>query len=208
MKIRLITVAIALAVAVPSPAAAAAPPTVSPGLGSGTATVPASAMLQASDLGGVTPTPVTDDYWDSLRPPQPCSATPYPSTVLVRAGRAVSVLIGVDDRPTVVVEHVASYRVDGAHRYLRELRRAVAACRADAGWTVLATGVAGNESVLLRHREFIDFAGAYKNTYVLTARVGSALVVLADAGWETGNGHEALVRQLSAAAVRRAAVAG
>lgn len=197
MKIRLIAVAIALAVAVPFPAAAAA-----------RATVPASTMLQASDLGGVTPTPVTDDYWDALRPPQPCSATAYPSTALVRASRAISVLIGVDDRPTVVVEHVASYRADGAHRYLRELRRAVAACPADAGWTVLATGVAGNESVLLRHREFIDFSGTYKNTYVLTARVGSALVVLADAGWETGNGHEALVRQLSAAAVRRAAVAG
>ena len=197
MKIRLIAVAIALAVAVPVPAAAQA-----------RATVPASAMLQASDLGGATPTPVTDDYWDALRPPQPCSATPYPSTALVRASRAISVMIGVDNRPTVVVEHVASYRADGAHRYLRELRRAVAACSADDGWTVLATGVAGNESVLLRHREFIDFSGTYKNTYVLTARVGSALVVLADAGWETGNGHEALVRQLSAAAVRRAAVAG
>ena len=172
--------------------------------------IPDAALLQPEDLGGATPTPVTDDYWSALRPPQPCADAPYPSAALRRADRAISALIGVDDRPTVVMEHVATYRSDGAHRYLRELRRAVASCdgldRHDPHWTVLGTGVAGDESVVLRLREYIDYADTYKDTYLVVARIGRVLVVLADTGWETGDGHLALVRELSTTAVRRAAV--
>jgi hypothetical protein len=117
----------------------------------------------------------------------------------------MSAMIGFNERPTVIMEHVATYRADGADRYLTELRRNLASCD-DTGWTVLATGVAGDESMLLQLREYIDYAETWKHTYVLVARVGSALVVLADHGWENGNGHENLVRDLSAAAVLRAAV--
>ena len=172
--------------------------------------IPDAALLQPEDLGGATPEPVTGDYWSALRPPQPCADRPYPSTASRRVDRAVSAMVGVGDRPTVVMADVALYRGDGAHRYLRELRRAVAACDEpgprDPRWTVLATGVAGDESVLLRLREYVDYAGTYKNTYLVAARTGRVLVVVADAGWETGGGHEALVRDLSTAAVRRADV--
>ncbi|GAA3346063.1 hypothetical protein GCM10020358_55630 [Amorphoplanes nipponensis] len=165
-------------------------------------TVPASALLQPADLGGAGTTAVTDDYWAALQPPQPCG--PYPSARLRRADRAVQAMIGVDDRPTVVVNDVAIYAADGAHRYLRQLRRAVAGC--GPGWAVLATGVAGDESVLLRHREHIDYADTDKDTYVVVARTGRALVVVADTGWETADGHEAVVRDLAPVAVGRAAV--
>jgi hypothetical protein len=172
--------------------------------------IPAAALLQPEDLRGATPTPVTDDYWSAMRPPQPCADAPYPSAALRRADRAVSALIGVDDRPTVVMEHVATYRSNGAHRYLRELRRALAACdgldQHDPHWTVLGTGVAGDESLVLRLREYIDFADTYKDSYLVVARVGRVLVVLADTGWETAGGHLALVRELSTTAVRRAAI--
>jgi hypothetical protein len=104
------------------------------------------------------------------------------------------------------VEHVAVYRSRGAHRHLRELRRAVAASGGAGGWSVLASGVAGDESVLLRLREHLDYAGVGKDTYVVVARTGRALVVVADTGWETGDGHEALVRALGPAAVRRAGI--
>jgi hypothetical protein len=167
--------------------------------------IPDAALLQPQDLGGVAPSEVTDDYWDALRPPQPCADRPYRSTALRRADRAVSALIGVNDRPTVVVEDVAVYRADGAHRYLRELRRHLTKC---ADWTILARGVGGgNESVLLRHREYIDYADTYTNTYVMVARVGRVVVVVADTGWETASGHKSLVRHLSKVAVRRAAAA-
>jgi hypothetical protein len=177
---------------------------------SGSAPIPDAALLQLQDLHGATPTPVTDDYWAALRPPQPCADRPYPSTALRRADRAVTALIGVDGAPTVVMAHVGTYRSDGAHQYLRQLRRALAACdgldQDDVRWTVRATGVAGDESLLLSRRTYIDYADSYHNTYLVVARVGHALVVVADTGWETASGHEALVRELSVAAVRRAAV--
>lgn len=163
--------------------------------------VPAAAMLQAVDLNGTATTPVTDS-WVALRPPQPCG--PYASAKLRRADRAVQAMIGVNDRPTVIVNDVAVYASDGAQRYLRDVRRAVATC--GHGWSVRASGVAGDESVLLRHREYIDYAQANKDTYIVVARTGRAVVVVADTGWETADGHEALVRSLSVAAVRRAAV--
>ncbi len=174
------------------------------------ASIPDAAMPRAEDLRGAIPEAVTDDYWSALRPPQPCSGGPYPSAVLLRADRAVSAVVGVGERPTVVLAHVATYRSDGAHRYLRDLRRAIAACDRpgplEPRWTVLATGVAGDESVLLELREYVDHAEAYKSTYVVAARAGQALVVVADTGWETGNGHRDLVQELSVRAVARARV--
>lgn len=173
-------------------------------------TIPDAAMPRAEDLRGATPQPVTDGYWDALRPPQPCRAGPYPGAVLLRADRAVSAVVGLDGRPTVVLAHVATYRSDGAHRYLRDLRRAIATCDpAGPGaprWTILATGVAGDDSVLLERREHLDYAGVHKSTYIVAARTGQALVVVADAGWETGNGHRELTRELAVRAVARAAV--
>jgi hypothetical protein len=172
--------------------------------------IPDAAMLQAADLYGATPTAVTDDYWSALRPPQPCATRGYPSAALRRTDRAITALIGIDERPTVIMEDVATYRATGAHRYLRDLRRAVAACTGpdEQGrtWSVLATGVAGDESVLLRLREYIDYAETFKDSYVLVARVGRALVVLADVGWETAGGHLTLVRELGTTAAQRATV--
>ena len=72
--------------------------------------------------------------------------------------------------------------------------------------TILAAGVAGDESLLLRHRTYIDYADTYHNTYLVVARIGRVLVVVADVGWETGSGHEPLVRELSTLAVHRAAI--
>ena len=162
--------------------------------------VPAAAMLQPADLGGAATTTVTDDYWAALRPPQPCG--PYPSAGQRRAERAVQAMIGVDGRPSVVVNDVAVYHSDGARQYLRQVRRAVAGC---AGWTIAGTGVAGDESLLLRRREHLDYADTDKDTYVVVARTGRALVTVADTGWETGDGHEAVVRRLAGVAVTRAA---
>jgi hypothetical protein len=169
-----------------------------------------AAMLQPADLGGATPEPIADDQWPALLPPQPCTGTAYPSATLRRAGRSVSALVGVNEHPTVVLEHVATYRSTGAHRYLRELRRGLAACdgpdQQGARWTMLTTGVVGDESLLLRRRVHIDYADTYHNSYLIVARVGRVLVVVADIGWETAGGHQALVRELGTKAVRRAAV--
>ena len=190
----LVAAALALTGAIAAPATAApAPPA-----------IPDTALLQAGDLGGAEPQPVTDDYWSALRPPQPCG--PYPSAGRSRADRAISAMVGIEDRPTVVMEHVAVYGPRGAHRYLRDLRGTARGCtEAGVRWTIRGTGVAGDESLLLQRREYVEFAGTYKSTYIAVARTGRALVVVADAGWETGSGHESLVRELAVRAVARAA---
>ena len=173
-------------------------------------TIPDAAMLQPADLRGATLEPFADDHWSALLPPQPCAGTAYPSAALRRAGRSASALVGLNDSPTVVLEHVAIYRSNGAHRYLRELRRGLAACdgpdHQGARWAVLATGVAGDESLLLRRRVFTDYADTYHNSYLIVARTGRVLVVVAGIGWETSSGDQALVRELGTKAVRRAAV--
>jgi hypothetical protein len=172
--------------------------------------IPDGAMLRSEDLRGAEPAAPIGDYWAPLQPPQPCADRPYPGSSLRRDHRAISALIGVDDRPTVVMEHVATYRYRGAHRYLTELRRALATCAGVDGpqgrWTVRARGVAGDDSLLLEHRTYIDYADTYHLTYVVVARVGRVLVVVADAGWETSSGHVDLVRELSTKAVRNAAI--
>jgi hypothetical protein len=167
-------------------------------------------MLQPADLHGATPEAFADDHWSALLPPQPCAGTAYPSAALRRADRSVNALVGVGESPTVVLEHVATYRSNGAHRYVRELRRGLAACdgpdHQGARWTILATGVAGDESLLLRRRVYVDYADTYHDSYLVVARAGRALVVVAGIGWETASGHEGLVRELGTKAVRRAAV--
>lgn len=173
--------------------------------------IPDAAMLQPADLRGATPQPFSgDEYWSALLPPQPCAGTAYPSAARRRADRAIHAVVGVGERPTVVLEHVATYRSDGARRYLRELRRGLAACAGPdhqgARWKVLATGVAGADSLLLRRRVYLDYAATYQSSYLVVARTGRVVVVVADIGWETGSGHPALTRELGTRAVRRAAV--
>ncbi|MCA2216572.1 hypothetical protein [Jidongwangia harbinensis] len=172
--------------------------------------IPDAALLQPADLGGATPQPFADGDRSALLPPQPCTGATYPSAALRRAGRSVSALVGVDGRANSVLEHVATYRSDGARRYLRELRRGLAACTGpdhqEARWTVLATGVAGDESLLLERRVHLDYAESYHHSYVVVARVGRVLVVVADVGWETTGGNRAFARRLGTRAVQRAAV--
>lgn len=168
------------------------------------------AMLQPADLHGARTGTLADDSWPQLRPPQPGIADAYPSTALRRCERTVTAVLGVDQTPTVVVEYVAVYRSDGARRYLRELRGALTACRGDGRpvgrWTILSAGLSGRESLRLRLRESFEYAGetVTKDTYLAATRTGRVLVVVIDAGWETGDGHRELVEELIAPAVRRA----
>jgi len=170
------------------------------------------AMLQPADLHGARTGTLGEESWAQLRPPQPGIGGSYPSTALLRCDRAVTAVLGVNQMPTVIVEYVAVYRSDGAQRYLRELRGAMAACRGDDGtggrWTVLSAGLAGRESLRLRLRESFEYAGetVTKDTYIAVARAGRALVVVIDAGWETGDGHRELVEELITPAVRRAGI--
>lgn len=121
-----------------------------------------------------------------------------------------SAILAVDDRPAVVVEYLGVHHSNGAHRYLRDLRPAPEP-RHDAGdrpgrWKILASRVAVPDSMLLRLRADVEYAGETmpRDTYVAVARAGRPLV--ADAGSESSAGHHGLVEELITPAVRRASV--
>ncbi|MFI1994532.1 hypothetical protein [Actinoplanes sp. NPDC020271] len=204
---------LALCLGLPS-LAMATPAAAAPGTGAPSViSVPDEAMLQPADLGGVETMPAADDLRPWLRPPQPCAL--YRSAALRGADRAVEAVYPVGDvRPTVLLEYVAVYRGGGAAQYLRELTRAVTRCSGctDTGrtWQVVGTGIAGRHSLLLSVRETVGYEGdnRVQTSYVAVARTGHAIVVLADIGWEIGDGHEAVVRDLAPVAVARAAVVG
>jgi len=173
--------------------------------------IPDGAMLQPADLGGVETMPAAGDLRPWLRPPQP--AGPYRSLAKRGADRAIQALYPVSDiRPTVLLEYVAVFRGAGAAQYLRELTRAVTRCGGvtDQGrtWRVVGTGLAGRHSLLLSVRETVGYDGGNRvqTSYVAVARTGHAIVVLADIGWELGDGHQELVSGLAPVAVERAAV--
>jgi hypothetical protein len=174
-------------------------------------TVPASALLQPGDLGGAKPDRPTTNDLDHLSPPTPCLGNPYPSDALRLAAakqRAV-VPTRAGSTPVVVFEHVARYRSGGAAQLITELKAAVQRCPGPGGasqrrWKL----VRDDGDTLLLHvtrQGGQDGRPVTHTTVVGVARVGDAVVVVADLGWEDGSGTEALVGALLPVALRRAA---
>lgn len=171
--------------------------------------VPDTAFLQPEDTGGHSGWR-PDDVGKELHPLLPCGAARYASRQARSAAGTMAYDYPVDDFHTVLVEHLTRFRGDWAARYLTELRRAVTrqGCTDRTGrWTLLASGVAGRDSLLIElRRQIIDYSGKpiTHRTYLVVARTGRIVIVLADVGWETGSGHLSTVRGLAPAAVRRA----
>lgn len=196
-----------LSLAVAAPAVAVPPVSA----GRPVASIPDAAMLQPVDLGGRETSPAADDLRPWLRPPQPFVI--YRSAVKRGADRAVQVLYPAGEvRPTVLLEYVAVYRGGGAAQYMREIERVVSrrgGC-ADEGrtWRIVDRMIGGRHSLLLSVSEIVGYEGSsrVKTSYVAVARTGHVIVVLADIGWEVGDGHEAIVRELAPLAVARAAI--
>jgi hypothetical protein len=180
--------------------------------GSEVGTIPAYAFLQPRDVGGVDVQQPSDGYAAHLRPPLPGGAERYRSQRSLRAEGAIVVDYPTADFHTTLVEHISTYRGNGAAQYLRELRRALSRCggRTDetGRWSVVRTGVAGAGSLLIRLQErweYPDGQPFVHTTYVIVARVGRAVVVLADLGWEYASGQWSTIRGLIGPALRRAA---
>ncbi|GAA2676309.1 hypothetical protein [Actinoplanes palleronii] len=172
--------------------------------------VPDAAMLQPADLRGATGAAVTGDRWAGLCPPRPdlSSASPLAGTVV--AERAMSAVVTVDDRPTLVLEYLSVHGPDDPARYLRDLRASLEQhLVVDGGghlWSITGRDVAGPDSLLLRLRRRFRHDGDVVTTdvHVAVAAAGRVLVMVADTGWETTDGRPALVQELIAPAVQRA----
>jgi hypothetical protein len=179
--------------------------------------IPDAAMLRAEDLGGGDPPPAESVFWPHLQPPKPCAGAPSASDRLRETQRAITDMTGsgeTPERPTVFLEYVARYRPGGAAQYLAELRDAIGRCPGAVGngngrWTATNAKLGGDDSLLIRLTRNVPGLGgqtARQTVYVAVARLGNAVVVVADLGWEGGNGHEPRVRQLTTAALHRAEI--
>ncbi|WP_412539644.1 hypothetical protein R8Z50_27920 [Longispora sp. K20-0274] len=116
---------------------------------------------------------------------------------------------------TTVQERVLVYTSGGAAAFLGEVRDQVGRCpgsadAASGAWENLGSAGLGDESVVLRNtrmsRGMPDQPAVEQRTYAVLVRVGDVVVVVADLGWESGDGHEQVTRTLAEVAVRRAAV--
>ncbi|MEV6523954.1 hypothetical protein AB0M43_18545 [Longispora sp. NPDC051575] len=116
---------------------------------------------------------------------------------------------------STVQERVSIYRAGGAAAFLGEVREQVGRCPGVPGagsgaWQILGSAGLGDDSVVLRNTKYVTYLpgkpGGEQQTYAVLVRIGDVVVVVADLGWETGAGHEPVLRQIAARAVERAAV--
>ena len=190
----------------PSPAPLWSPSTSAP-----PAVIPAAAVLQPADLDGIGPTPVPAGEQAHLRPIRPCDAK-YPSDATRAAAVAVKAQVspGHPETPRVIMEYLGLHP-GGAKDAYADLVKAVQSCPGslDAGqrtWQIAATGLAGDESMLVRVGEKFTYGDqpVTTTTPVLVARVGpDYIMVVTDLGWESTSGDEAYVKRLAGSAVQR-----
>ncbi|MEU8244002.1 hypothetical protein AB0C07_37590 [Actinoplanes missouriensis] len=177
----------------------------------GSAGIPASALLQPADVGGAKAEKLPEGEFAHVRPLRPCGDEPYPSDRLRTAAVAMRYMVRSDEGtvPTIVTEFAGR---GGAAEQFADIRAALDRCPGGLGegqrrWSVIGSGIAGDESVLVRIDERFSYADeepATVSQFAGVARSGDMLVVVADVGWENLGGSEDLVRDLTGKAVRRA----
>ncbi|MFC7549002.1 hypothetical protein [Plantactinospora sp. GCM10030261] len=184
----------------------------------GAAVIPASALLQATDLGGTSPKPAEDGDNANLRPLRPCDAR-YPSDATRTAAVAMKTVAspspGSGETPNVVLQYVGLHPGRAKEAYA-DIVAAIQRCPGGLGkgqykWETAGSGIAGDESLLVRMSERVSYGDADPNVVtvpVVLARVGDHLLVLADLGWENAGGSEEYVRALAPKAVDRLRTAG
>jgi hypothetical protein len=181
-----------------------------------TSGIPASALLQPSDVRSAKPERMEDGDRGHLRPLRPCGdKDAYPSDDSRTAAVAMSFYLEPDatgTSPAVVVEFVGRHAPGGAADQFDQITEALRRCPGSLAenkrrWTVLDTDVAGDESVLVRIDERFSYGDEEPSTvsdYAAVARTGDMIVVVTDTGWENIDSSEKLVRDLIGKAVRRA----
>jgi hypothetical protein len=178
------------------------------------ATIPEAALLQPDDLGGaqrLAPTGQQDEY---LRPPRPCGkAGPSDAQRLAatRAHYAVTApdLTGRRVPVAGLFELVMVFRPGGADAYRAEVLDEVRRCPTAGGdhrWS-LDSGADVLRLTVDRPVRYADTPGRQR-VPVLVALTGDVVVVLADTGYETGDGDPALLSSLVDRALQRARSAG
>ncbi|GIJ43124.1 hypothetical protein Val02_00100 [Virgisporangium aliadipatigenens] len=176
-------------------------------------TIPESAMLRPEDLGGANRLANAGRQDEFLRPPRPCGKGGASDAQRLAAARVHYAVTDEDltGRKVPVAglfELVMTFRPGGAQAYQAEVLEELGRCptgEGDRRWGLDSSG-----DVL---RLFVDRPVQYADTPgrqkvpVLVARTGDVVVVLADTGYETGDGDPALLSAVLDKALARAASA-
>jgi hypothetical protein len=173
-------------------------------------------LLRPSDAAGAEPVPMEQGELSHLRPLRPCGDDPYPSDETRTAAVAVRYVLDPPEpgfAPIVLAHFVGRHAPGGAAEQFDEVSDALDRCRGGLGegerrWTVLDTGLAGDESVLVRIEQKVaygDEAPSVVSYYAGLARVNDVIVAVTDLGWENIGGSEKVARDMLDKAVKRAA---
>ncbi|WP_229068964.1 hypothetical protein [Actinoplanes sp. DH11] len=197
----------------PDPSSDAAPSGSPAASASAAEGIPASALLQPGDVRDAEGQPFEQGEVTHVRPLRPCGDAPYASDesrVDAVAMRYIVENTQEGSTPTVVAQFVGRHRPGGAAEQFAEIGAALDRCPGGLGedekkWAVLD---ADDDSMVVRIDERFSYADEAPSTvshYAAMSRVGDAVVVVADLGWENLGGDEKLVRDLIAKAEERAA---
>jgi hypothetical protein len=78
---------------------------------------------------------------------------------------------------------------------------------ANGRWTLVGTGFAGDESMVIRQSQSVTRPQPHQSdSYLAVVRVGDIVVIVGDLGYEDASGQESTVRGLVPAALSRVAV--
>jgi hypothetical protein len=151
------------------------------------------------------------EYRTYLSPPRPCERPAFPSDARPRRHRpAHGMVADASGRgPTVQMEYVVRYLdgAAGAEAYLAELRADLRACpgrvaggmgRGDHKWSIVDSGFAGDDSLLVRLRgsgKGYDATACCTDFYLAVVREADIVVALTDLGWEGGGGDARFAKQ-------------
>ncbi|GIE80593.1 hypothetical protein Aph02nite_65430 [Actinoplanes philippinensis] len=175
--------------------------------------IPAGALLQPADVGGVQAEPLDQGEYAHVRPLRPCGDDRYPSDGSRTDAVAVQYAVPGAEQgstPSVVIEFVGRHEPGGAAAQFRDIGAALDRCPGGLGegqrkWEIVESD---DDSMLIRIGQrfaYADEKPATVNHYAALSRVNDAVVVVADLGWENSDGSEKLVRDLIAKAEQRAA---
>jgi hypothetical protein len=194
-----------------SPVSASA--SASPSAGSASAAgIPATALLQPSDVRDAESSPLDQGEYPHVRPLRPCGDDRYASDDSRTDAVAMRYFVSGEDgnAPSVVTQFVGLHAAGGAAEQFTEIAAALKKCPGGLGederkWTVLDSGA---DSLFVRIDQRFSYADEEPRTvshYAAVSRVNDAVVVVTDLGWENISGSEDLVKDLITKAEKRAA---
>jgi hypothetical protein len=204
----------------PAPSISAAPAAPSPTPTLVVGDITPDRLLQVAD-GGREPYgygAMRDEFINTVRPPCATAAGASEALIVKRATATMSYRFSPPPSDVFdgdVDEMLTRYQNDGADRLVAEWWAGVAACpheqvgQGTQDHTVLGTGFAGNESILISTLRKGQAPGPPGTTYSATnytaiIRIGDAAIVLRVFGWELTSAKPEDVERLVQAAVARA----